>query len=98
MYSILLANLDRNFRMSGDIRKKNVQTRPVPGLDKYDGTDALLTEALTLEAKTALIEGVDKINGSASDGLYQRASQSHLVHIPWRQRRRLPVGARSRFP
>ena len=29
-----------------------VHARPVPGLDKYHGTDTFLTEALTLEAKT----------------------------------------------
>jgi len=31
---------------------KNRLARPVPGLDKYHGTDTFLTEALTLEAKT----------------------------------------------
>ena len=30
---------------------KGVHARPVPGLDKYHGTDTFLTEALTLEAK-----------------------------------------------
>ena len=31
---------------------KNPHARPVPGLDKYHGTDTFLTAALTLEAKT----------------------------------------------
>ena len=32
-------------------KSKNPHARPVPGLDKYHGTDTFLTEALTLEAK-----------------------------------------------
>ena len=33
------------------IGSENPHARPVPGLDKYHGTDTFLTEALTLEAK-----------------------------------------------
>ena len=36
----------------------NLLARPVPGLDKYHGTDTFLTEALTLEAMSQVDEAL----------------------------------------
>lgn len=40
------------------IGSKGVHARPVPGLDKYHGTDTFLTEALTLEAMAEVDKAV----------------------------------------
>jgi len=65
--------------------RKAVHARPVPGLDKYHGTDTFLTEALTLEAK-AEIDKVLTTNPSTGSGqakpffLYM---SHYAVHSPF---------------
>jgi arylsulfatase A-like enzyme len=39
---------------------KGAHARPVPGLDKYHGTDTFLTEALTLEAKAEVDKALEE--------------------------------------
>jgi len=56
---------------------EGVHARPVPGLDKYHGTDTFLTEALTLEAKS---EG-DKVLAAKKPFFLYRSH--YAVHSPF---------------
>ena len=64
----------------------NPLARPVPGLDKYHGTNTFLTEALTLEAKSE----VDK--ALASEKPFFLHMSHYAVHSPFNSDARLPLG------
>ncbi|MCP4782995.1 MAG: sulfatase [Fuerstiella sp.] len=56
---------------------KNVHARPVPGLDKYHGTDTFLTEAITLEAKAEVDRAL------ASEKPFFLYMSHYAVHSPF---------------
>jgi arylsulfatase A-like enzyme len=69
---------------------KNPHARPVPGLDKYHGTDTLLTEALTLEAKSE----VDK--ALAAKKPFFLYMSHYAVHSPFNSDSRFAAHYRDR--
>ncbi len=68
----------------------NPLARPVPGLDKYHGTDTFLTEALTLEAKSE----VDK--ALAAEQPFFLHMSHYAVHSPFNSDARFAARYRDR--
>jgi hypothetical protein len=69
---------------------KGPHARPVPGLDKYHGTDTFLTEALTLEAKAEVDKAV------AAQKPFFLYMSHYAVHSPFNSDPRFAANYRDR--
>ena len=71
-------------------RSTSLLARPVPGLDKYHGTDTFLTEALTLEAKSEVDRAL------AAEKPFLLYMSHYAVHSPFHSDARFAARYRDR--